>query len=321
MQLRHLRYFVSIVEAGSFSRAAATVHVAQPALSQQIAELEARLGLQLLVRSARGVRPTPAGEVLYREAASILRQMDRLPEIVRSSAGEIAGAVGLGMSSTLAATAAGRFIEAAKAALPKVVLKLAVSDSETLKARLEGHSLDLALVFEDELEPPLRRTPLFRQRLYLVGRALPASDGCSISLAELARLPLILASPPNLVRSVLDRAFAAAALRPNVVAEGDVLSGIVSAVLSGVGSTVLPKSDMSDVSSQLARPLLVEPPLFLTASILSSADYPLTRAGEAVRALLADFAYGHFRTGQGGAEWIAPTPAGSAAVPAHKLGR
>jgi LysR family nitrogen assimilation transcriptional regulator len=72
MQLRHLRYFVKIVEAGSFSRAAATIHVAQPALSQQIAEHEEQLGISLLQRNARGVRPTAAGDVLFREASVIL---------------------------------------------------------------------------------------------------------------------------------------------------------------------------------------------------------------------------------------------------------
>ena len=65
MQLRHLRYFVKIVEAGSFSRAAATIHRRpQPALSQQIAELEEQLGVKILLRTARGVRMTPAGEAL-----------------------------------------------------------------------------------------------------------------------------------------------------------------------------------------------------------------------------------------------------------------
>jgi LysR family transcriptional regulator, nitrogen assimilation regulatory protein len=79
MQLRHLRYFVKIVEAGSFSRAAA-IHVAQPALSQQIAELEEQLGGTILLRTPRAVRMTPAGEALYREASSILRQVVLLPD-------------------------------------------------------------------------------------------------------------------------------------------------------------------------------------------------------------------------------------------------
>jgi LysR family nitrogen assimilation transcriptional regulator len=61
MQLRYLRYFAKIVEAGSFSRAATTIHVTQPALSQQIAELEEQLRVTLLLRTARGGRSTPAG--------------------------------------------------------------------------------------------------------------------------------------------------------------------------------------------------------------------------------------------------------------------
>jgi LysR family nitrogen assimilation transcriptional regulator len=78
------------------------IHVAQPALSQQIADLEARLGVPLLHRSARGVRPTAAGEALYREATSIIGRIEELPAIVRSTDGEIAGTVPLGMSATLA---------------------------------------------------------------------------------------------------------------------------------------------------------------------------------------------------------------------------
>ena len=304
MQLRHLRYFVKIVEAGSFSRAASTIHVAQPALSQQIAELELRLGTNLLQRSARGVRPTAAGEVLYREASAILRLVEKLPGIVRSSGGETGGAVSLGMSSTLAASLGGAFFETCKAALPKVTLKLAVIDSESLKARIEAHTLDIAMVFEDELGPVFSRTPLFRQRLYLIRREPLGNNAISISFDRLAALPLILPSPPNVVRSLLDRTFAAAGVSPNVVAEADVLFGILSALSTGMGSTVLPKGDFSDISAdQIA--LLIEPPLFLTASIISSGDFPLSYAGEAVRNVLMKFAERHFGANDApGVEWI-----------------
>ena len=99
MQFRHLRYFVKVVEAGSFSRAAAAIHVAQPALSQQVGELEERLGFVLLDRSSRGVRPTAAGEIVFREASEILRQLEQLPGIVRSSSGEVEGIVNFGIRS------------------------------------------------------------------------------------------------------------------------------------------------------------------------------------------------------------------------------
>ena len=116
MQLRHLRYFARIVEAGRFSRAATTVHIAQPALSQQIAELELDLGVPLLHRSARGVRTTPAGDILYREAVSILGRVCGLPELVRTTGPEIEGTVSVGASSTLAATLLGPFFEACRTA-------------------------------------------------------------------------------------------------------------------------------------------------------------------------------------------------------------
>lgn len=305
MQLRHLHYFVKIVEAGSFSRAAATIHVAQPALSQQIAELEEQLGLSLLMRSARGVRPTAAGEVLYREASAILRQMEQLPGIVRSSSGESEGTVSLGMSSTLAAALAGSFIESCKAALPKVTLKFSVADSQTIRTRVEAQALDMGVVFEDELIPAFARKPLYRQRLYVIRHARRANGTASMSFAELARLPLILPSPPNVLRGLLDREFAAAGLVPNIVAEADVLSSILSAVSTGIGNTVLPKGDMSDISGdEIAAPALLEPPLYLTASIISSGDFPLTPAGEAVRNVLVRFAEDHLRGTQTGAVWL-----------------
>jgi LysR family nitrogen assimilation transcriptional regulator len=108
------------------------------------------------------------------------------------------------------------------------------------------------------------------------------------------------------VRNLLDRTFAAAGISPNVVAEADVLSSILSAVSTGMGCTVLPKGDLSDISgNQLAAPLLIEPPMFLTASIISSGDFPLTYAGEAVRNVLVKFAENHFHAKQlPGAEWI-----------------
>jgi LysR family nitrogen assimilation transcriptional regulator len=304
MQLRHLRYFVKIVEAGSFSRAASTIHVAQPALSQQIAELELKLGTSLLQRSARGVRPTAAGEVLYREASTILRLVEQLPGILRSSGGETDGAVSLGMSSTLASTLGGAFFETCKAALPKVTLKLAVIDSESIKARIEANTLDLAMVFEDELISAFSRKPLFRQRLYLVHRASYPGKASSISFDKLATLPLILPSLPNVVRSLLDRTFSAAGISPDIVAEADVLSSIISAVNTGMGSTVLPKGDLSDIPGEQTA-LLIEPPLLLTASIISSGDFPLTYAGEAVRNVLIKFAESHFRENIApGLEWI-----------------
>jgi LysR family nitrogen assimilation transcriptional regulator len=262
IQLRHLRYFVGIVNAGSLSRAATTLYVAQPALSQQMAELEQELGVALLHRGARGVRPTPAGELLYREAQAILRHVEKLPDIVRNSEGEIAGAVSLGMSSTVASFLAGPFIEACRSALPRVNLSLVTEDSLSLKSRIDAHGLDLAVVFEQEATPGQVPMPLFRQRLFLVDRKKLPSHARAVPLERVAALPLVLASRPNALRSVLDRAFAAAGLQPQVIAETNQLSSMLAAVHSGAGATVVPRGDFSALLGRgtlAATP--IEPPV------------------------------------------------------------
>jgi LysR family transcriptional regulator, nitrogen assimilation regulatory protein len=305
MQYRHLHYFVSVVEAGSFSRAASTIHVAQPALSQQIAQLEEQLGVSLLLRSARGVRPTAAGDVLYREASSILKRLQQLPGIVRSGTGIAKGTVRLGMSSTFVTTAPAAFMEQCKASLPNVVLRMAVSDSPTIKRRVTAHELDLGLVLEDELAPTFARLPLFKQRLFLI-RHHAASKGKPVQLADLASLPLILPPSPNMTRTALDRAFAKAKLTPNVVMEADVVANIIAAVRAEVGGSVLPKGDLSDMSGDdLGEPEAIEPAVYLTCSIISSGNFPLADAAEAVRDLLNPFVEDTLRQTQApGVEWI-----------------
>jgi LysR family transcriptional regulator, nitrogen assimilation regulatory protein len=302
MQLRHLRYFVRIVEAGSFSRAAATIHVAQPALSQQIAELEEELGVSLLHRSARGVRPTAAGETLYREAAAILQQMEQLPGKVRSTGGEAAGAVNLGMNSTLAAFVSGPFMEACRNALPKVVLRFITGHSLLIASRIEARTLDFGVVFEDEhdLIPGFLRQKLLRQRLFLVQRKGEEGKREAVSLADVAELPLVMPAQPNVSRAAIDRGFADAGIVPHVAVEADTLFSIVSAVQSGIGHAILPMGDVSGMPGYTAlTATALEPPIYLTASIITPTDSPLTRPADTVRQLLAGFV----------AHWLATNPA------------
>ncbi|WP_454719820.1 MULTISPECIES: LysR substrate-binding domain-containing protein [Cupriavidus] len=285
-----MRYFVKIVEAGSFSRAAATVFVAQPTLSLQMAELEAELGVTLLQRSARGVRPTAAGEALYREATQILRQIERLPEIVRVTGDEVAGAVRLGVSSSLAPVLAGPFMKACKATLPKVSLNFMTEDSATLSARAVAGQLDLAVVLEAEPTPGLLRHGLFRQRLYLVTRQQAAPAPGTVTLRQVAQEPLILPGAPNATRTLIDAGFAAAGVAPNVVAEANLMWGLLSAVHSGVAVTILPLGDFSAAPGHegfAATPL--EPPLYQTAYIVCAQAGSLPRAADAVRRLFASF--------------------------------
>jgi LysR family transcriptional regulator, nitrogen assimilation regulatory protein len=289
MQFRQLRYFVKIVEAGSFSRAASIVHVAQPALSQQVAELEERLGVALLQRSARGVRPTAAGEIFYKEAFAILHQLDQLPSVVRSDTDQPEGVINLGFVSSLAPGLVG-FLDECRKAFPKVVIRVSDGDSLSLEDKIASSSIDLAILYEDAFTTPLARKPLFRQKLFVVSRQPVTVDGSTISLQGVAELRLVLPGKTNGRRALIERVFAEAKLKPNVVLEADSLVSEMWSVRNEAGCTILPVGDLSNFGPRaFAKPTLIEPPIYFTCSIVHSADLPLTAAGEAVRDALAKF--------------------------------
>lgn len=96
MNLRRLRYFVKIVDLGSLTQAAEALHIAQPALSQQLSTLEGEFNERLLIRTKRGVTPTPAGMVLYRHAQTILRQLDQAHSDVGNAGQGLSGSVSVG---------------------------------------------------------------------------------------------------------------------------------------------------------------------------------------------------------------------------------
>ncbi|EHK66622.1 LysR substrate-binding domain-containing protein [Achromobacter arsenitoxydans] len=290
MQLRHLRYFVKIVEAGSFSRAAALISVAQPALSQQIAALEEELGVTLLHRSARGARPTAAGAALYTEAASILSRVERLPGIVRSAGDEVQGVVRVGMSSALASFLAGELMEKCRASQPGISLCFCSDASGQLGSRIRDSSLDLALVFEDDPCTGFERRPLFRQRLFVVSPRRPGRPPSGMRFEQLADMPLVLPAHPNIMRGKLDRLFTQAGILPQIVAETEVFSGMLSAVQAGIGNTILPLGDFSGVPGHaMVWAVLLEPPVYLTATLIASDEMPLAPPAVAVRTLLSDF--------------------------------
>jgi LysR family transcriptional regulator, nitrogen assimilation regulatory protein len=307
MQFRQLRYFVKVVEAGSFSRAASVVHVAQPALSQQVAELEERLGVTLLQRSARGVLPTATGEILYREASAILHQLDQLPGIARSHGSEPEGTVSLGFASSLAPKLVGGLIDECRNRFPKITMKVSDGDSLSLESRITSTAVNLAVLYEDEFVTALTRKPLFTQKMYLISRtALPGRQDV-ISLQHLAKIPLVLPAHPNGRRVLIERMFAEAGLTVNLALEADSLGSELWAVRNGAGSTVLPVGDMSHFGPYaFAKPVLIEPPMVLTCSIVYSADLPLTTAGETVRDFLVEFIGRRVKQeDMPGIEWIA----------------
>jgi LysR family transcriptional regulator, nitrogen assimilation regulatory protein len=289
MDLKQLRYFLSIVESGSITRAAETLCIAQPALSLHIKNLEEELGVRLFSRSVQGVKVTPSGELLYRHAKGLVRQADNTKLLLSQHARQPNGTVVVGMPHSTAHLIAIDVVQELRAHYPGIILELTESSSSELYGLVLLGRVDLAVVVLDQPVRGLTRTPLLNEQLFLIRHPDMAVEiGATCSLAELARLPLVLISPPNIVRAKLDRAFAAAQLDYNLVAVVNSTSMLVSWVERGVGATVLP---WSAVHEQVTSGRLIATPLDgdewqRDLWLCHAESLPLTPAGEIVQGLI-----------------------------------
>ncbi|PUA82274.1 LysR substrate-binding domain-containing protein [Nocardioides currus] len=156
MELRHLRYFAAVAETRHFGRAADRLHMAQPALSQSIRQLEAELGTPLFVRTTRQVRLTPAGEFLQVEVARILEAVEASVRGVRRIADGRQGLVRIAFTGSAAHTQLPRFARAVKRELPGVALEIhADLLTPAQVGGLREGSLDVGV-----LRPPMSGTDL-----------------------------------------------------------------------------------------------------------------------------------------------------------------
>jgi LysR family tcuABC transcriptional regulator len=201
MELRQLRYFVRVVELGSISRAALDLDLVQSALSQQISRLEGELSTRLLQRTTKGVTPTEAGMAFFREAQLALRHAEQAGRAAREA--RLTGTVSVGLAPTTAAVLGLPLLRAMRERYPDVRLHMVESLSGHLTHMLNARQLDLAVLFDTDAARRWSVTPLLEEKLYLIRSVpgLPETAGASVSMAELADVPLILPTGPHGLRA------------------------------------------------------------------------------------------------------------------------
>lgn len=240
MDLRQLRYFVAIVEAGSFSRAAARVNVAQPALSIHVRNMEETLGTALLVRHPGGVTPTQAGALLATRARRILDDFARTRDEVRSLGNEPRGDVRVGLPGTISEILAVPLITATQARFPQVRLQIAEAMSGFVLEWLRAQRIDLALLYEPPAEPGLQSGPLLDEDLVAVAPAGTFGHG-DLALTDMLDQRLVLPTARHGLRRVIDEALGKSEppLAPDI--EIDSYANILHLVALGAGCSILPR--------------------------------------------------------------------------------
>lgn len=242
MDVRHLRYFVGIADAGSFSKAATLLRVTQPALSRQIRDLERELGLRLFDRTERRVRLTPEGHDLVRRSRDALLVVGALRDRARSLESGAAGILRVGASPQVLQSVLAGFLTRYRRTHPGVEVQLAEDGAVRVLDLVERGELQLALV---TLPVPatLHARVLFPANILAV---IPQTHALArkrtVELSDLAREPLLLLRPGFATRQIIDGAFQAARIEPRVVLESGSPHCLLTFAEIGHGIAIVPST-------------------------------------------------------------------------------
>ncbi len=169
MDLKQLSYFVHVAECGSFTRAAALLQIAQPALSRQVRQLEVELRQTLLTRNGRGVALTDAGKRLLEHSRGILHQVERAREDLDEMRGAPVGHVAIGLPPTVGRILTAPLVYAFQQRFPRATLGIVEGLSTYITEWLAAGRIDAGLIYNPSHTPQIDTTPLIAEPLYLIG--------------------------------------------------------------------------------------------------------------------------------------------------------
>lgn len=296
MDLRRLRYFAAAAEEENFHRAAARLHVAQPALSKQIAQLEAALGCTLFTRARGRVRLSPVGRLYLEDVRRILREVDLANERVRQAAAGQIGTLRIGFRETagrspIVSHSFGRF----RSTHPAVELRLQQMTSPAQSSALREGRLDAGFIYlSPRHDRDLARIPVAEDRFYLaLHHTHPLAARRRITLHDLVEEPFIwLTRSSNAYYSdTLLHTCIEGGLNPRIIQEADSEATIMNLVAVGMGASfVVAPGPESPQPGVVFRPVVeLDSVLTLALVWIEAIDSPLTRNFvETVRAIVAE---------------------------------
>jgi DNA-binding transcriptional LysR family regulator len=269
MDLRQIAYVEAVARNANFTRAAAELHVAQPALSVAIRRLEGELGVRLFERTSRRVSLTPAGAAFLDGAARVGREVDALARAMREYAGGVRGRLRLSAWYHVEPDLVD-FMRDFTAANPLVEVAIQELPAADSLAALRARDIDLAAVVQfpgldlDDFE----RADLRTEPAVLVVRTDDALAGEeSVNLAALSGRPLVVTRPGTGLRRLLDHVFVDTEHPPRIAIETNELAAMVAFASAGLGSAILTPTVVREVDFPVGLVRLADVGPFTTAAV------------------------------------------------------
>jgi LysR family transcriptional regulator, transcription activator of glutamate synthase operon len=262
VELRQLRAFVRVTQAGTFTRGAEELHLAQSAVSHAVSRLERELGFELLLRTRRGVELTEAGKLVFERAREVLAGADAIRSDLAALTGLLEGTVALGTMLPPGPVNLPELLVRFHASHPGIGVRVREGSAPEILALLRRDEVDVAVTGlpADGLEDGLTGERLLSEELVLIappqhrlGRLERAS------LAELAGEPFIGYRRGSALRDTIDGALRAAGAIPRIVYESDELVSVRELVAGSLGVSVVPRSTVDGDGPRVAA-IRIGPP-------------------------------------------------------------
>ena len=241
MLLRHIHYFLAVAEHRGFTRAATALHVSQPALSQQIRQLEESLGAQLFDRSGRHIQLTDAGEAWLGYAKNALRSLEEGKRAIHDVEDLSRGSLRVAVTPTFTSWLIGPLMARFYARYPNITLALQEMSQEKMEELLLNDELDIGIAFDDVHSADIDVLPLLKESLALmVSERHPLAQQECVALSHLNNERLILLSEEFATREQIDRYCRQRDLHPQIVIEANSINAILELVRRTTLATLLP---------------------------------------------------------------------------------
>lgn len=290
MDIKQLRSLIHISDCGSLSRAAEMMHTSQPALSLQIKNLEAELGVDLLHRHARGVTLTELGRVFCEHARSILKDVERAKDIITTQGKSPTGRVSVGLPTSACRGVSPELFMRVADRFPNISLHIVEGMTGTLDEWVQLGRLDVALLYDHKAFENVAWTEMMIEDLMLVaGCADPIVKRSHVRFVELETFPIVLPGTNHVLRNIIDHTGARLGIKPNVVIDSDSLTAISQLVRCGY-MTIMPHFAMLDEINrgEMQAIPITDPTPSWRLSVVVSQRTINTRASEAVAGALAE---------------------------------
>jgi DNA-binding transcriptional LysR family regulator len=263
IDIKPLRYFVTLAETRHFGRAAARLHLSQPPLSRQLAALESSLGVTLIERSPRSVTLTAAGERFYADAKAILSALEQAARNAQAAAHGDSGTLSIGFTMCAAYSVVPGYARTFGSAYPEVALNLREVVSNDLAAQVLTGQIDAAIMFPGAPNKALvTRTIVSEPLCVALSRTHPRARARQLKIAQLAGEPFVLASEevaPTLRASILEHC-RSGGFEPDIRFEVQLQQTVLSLVDEGVGVALVPASmRKAQLAGVVFRPLADAP--------------------------------------------------------------